>query len=381
MAFKCLFLACSASMLVVVLTGCQPAQPEAEHIRAVRTMQINGQGGTVAREFAGDIRARLETQLSFRVPGKITSRLVSLGDSVKSGQVLAQLDPTDLSLNQQAAKAGLLAAQAQASQAAADFKRFQELSVQGFISPAQLERYQTAQKTADANLAQARANALLQGNQASYSQLLAGGAGVITSIDAESGQVVGAGTPVFTVAYDGARDVVFSVPDNLGATMRAMVGKSGLLKVKIWGSDNWLSANVREVAAAADGATRTLLVKADLVGVQPSEANLGQTATVAFDEVSRIGQGMLLPLQALVECKGKSCVWVLNPQNMTVSQKVVVTAEVSGNQILIAQGLNPGQEIVIAGVHVLSPGQKVKRLKESGKVAGLPVDMSTVVSH
>ncbi len=366
---------------LIALGGCHPAQQEPVPVRAVRTLQLVGQGGTVSREFAGEIRARLETHLSFRVPGKIVSRSANLGDTVKTGQVLAQLDPADLALSQQAARAGLVAAQAQASQAGADFKRFQELSAQGFISPAQLERYQTGVKAADAALVQARANASLQGNQASYSQLLAGGSGVVTSVDAEAGQVVGAGAPVVTVAYDGARDVVFAVPDNLGATMRRMVGQTDQLKVRLWGANQWLNAQVREVAAAADGATRTLQVKAQLVGAVPGDVNLGQTATVAFNEPSRIAQGVLLPLQALVECQGQSCVWVVNPQTMTVSQQKVVTAEVSGNQVVIAKGLQAGQEVVIAGVHVLAPGQKVKRLNDAQAMNSGTASQVAVLTH
>ncbi len=350
---------------LMVLGGCHPAPQESVPIRAVRTLQLEGKGGTVTREFSAEIRARLETRLAFRVPGKIVSRSVNLGDTVKAGQILAQLDSADLMLSQQSARAALVSAQAQASQATADFKRFQELNSQGFISSAQLERYQTGLKAAEAALVQARANASLQGNQASYSQLLAAGSGVVTSIDAEAGQVVGAGEPIVTVAYDGARDVVFAVPDNLGITLRRMVGQSDQLKVRLSGANQWVNAQVREVAAAADGATRTLQVKAQLVGTDLGDVNLGQTATASFNEPSRVTNGVLLPLQALVECQGQSCVWVVSPQTMTVSLQKVLTAEVSGNQVVIAQGLQAGQEVVIAGVHVLAPGQKIKRLNDA----------------
>jgi RND family efflux transporter MFP subunit len=352
-----------------VLSGCGPAQTQPDPVRAVRTLRIEGQGSTVEREFAGEIRARLESRLSFRVPGKMVTRPANLGDSVKSGQVLAQLDAADLALGQQAARAALVAAQAQATQAAADFKRFQDLKAQGFISPAQLERYQTALKSADAALAQTRANASLQGNQTSYSQILADGSGVITAIDAEAGQVMAVGEPVLTLAHDGPRDVVFAVPEDMGMVLRHMVGQSGLLKVRLWGAGQWLSATVREVAAATDGVTRTLQVKADLVGGQLGGVNLGQTATVAMSVPSRAGQGLLLPLQALVEHQGQSNVWVLNPQTMTVKRQPVITAEVSGNLVLVARGLQAGQEVVTAGVHVLTPGQKVKRLSVSQAAA------------
>lgn len=357
--------------LVLTVAGCQKATTEAPPVRAVRTLVIEGQGGAIEREYSGEIRARLESRLSFRVPGKLVSRPVNLGDTVKRGQVLAQLDPTDLELGQQAAKAALVAAQAQSNLASADLKRFQELKNQGFVSPAMLERYQAAQKGAEATVTQARANALLQGNQAGYSQLLADGSGVITSIDNEPGQVVAAGMPVVTLAHDGPRDVVFAVPDDLGPPLRALLARNGAIKVRLWGSSQWMPATVREVAAAADALTRTLQVKADLPAAA-SQAALGQTAAVALNVPSRIGQGLLIPLPALVEQGGKSVVWVLDGKTMTVRPQPVITAEVSGNLVLVARGLQPGQEIVTAGAHVLTPGQKVKRLVAAVTATGAP---------
>jgi multidrug efflux system membrane fusion protein len=353
--------------LMAVLVGCQPAKAPESPVRAVRTLVISETGGTLDREFSGDIRARTETRLSFRVPGKITARQVELGQSVRPGQTLAQLDATDLRLNQQAAQAGLAAAEATAVQAAADLKRFQDLRAQGFISAAELDRHQTNNKNAQAQLTQARAQAGVQGNQAAYGTLTAGAAGVITSVDAEPGQVVAAGQSVVTLAHDGPRDVVFSVPEDMGPTVRPLVGKGGALKVRRWGSEQWVPATIREMAAATDPTTRTFLVKAD---VNRLDAALGQTATVALAVPSRLqGGGVHLPLNALVEQGGKSAVWILDPKTMTVSRQLVTTAEVNGNIVLVASGLRPGQEVVTAGVHVLTQGQKVRRLQVSASAA------------
>jgi multidrug efflux system membrane fusion protein len=347
------------SVLALSLAGCEkPKVPEAP-VRSVRTLVIADTGGMIDREFSGEIRARVESRLSFRVPGKITQRQAELGQPVRRGQVLAQVDAADLRLGQDAARAGLMAAQAQAAQASADVKRFQDLRAQGFISAAELDRHQTALKSAEAALAQARAQSLVQGNQTGYAQLIADAAGVITSVDAEPGQVVSAGMPVVTLAHDGPRDVVFAVPEDMGAVLRPLVGKAGALKVRRWGSDRWVPGTIREMAAAADVVTRTLQVKADVGGL---DATLGQTATVALAIPSRVPQGLRLPLHALVEHLGKSAVWVLDPQSMTVSRQSVVTAEVTGNIVVVAAGLRPGQEVVTAGVHVLMPGQKVQRL-------------------
>jgi membrane fusion protein, multidrug efflux system len=345
---------------LILLQACQQAAQPEEPIRAVRTLRIESSGSSINREFSGEVKARLESQLSFRVPGKLLTRPVNLGDTVKAGQVLAQLDPTDLSLAQQAASAALAAAQAQSAQAQADFQRFEKLKEQGFVSPAMSERYLTAMKSAQAAQAQARANASVQGNQAAYSQLRADGSGVITAIASEPGQVVAAGMPVVTLAHDGPRDVVFFVPDDMGPVVRQLVGQGQAIKVRPWGAGAWSPATVREVAAAADGMTRTLQVKAEVVG---KAVNLGQTAAVSLQVPSRIGQGLLLPLEALGEYQGQSFVWVLDAATMTVKRQMVKTAEVSGNLVLIATGLQSGQEVVTAGVHVLEPGQKVKRLQ------------------
>lgn len=347
-----------SSALLVALAGCSKEAPAPTPERAVRTLLISETGGVMEREFSADIRARTESRLGFRVPGKVARRLVELGQSVRSGQVLGQLDPQDLRLQQDAARAGLAAAEANATQAASDLKRFTELKSQGFISEAELERHTTMARTAEASLRQARAQAGVQSNQTSYAALVADAAGVITSVDMEPGQVVNAGMPVLTLAHDGARDAVFAVPEDLGQAVRGLVGKKDAIKVRRWGTSEWVPATVREVAAAADPVTRTFLAKAD---VGKAGFELGQSASVAFNTPVRVSGGLRIPLYALAERDGKSIVWVLDDKSMTVKPQQVVTADITGNVVLVAKGLNAGQEIVTAGVHALNPGQKVRR--------------------
>ena len=260
-------------------------------------------------------------------------------------------------LGQESAQAALAAAQANHVQARADFERYKELRAQGFIGAAELERRETTLKSAQATLDQAKAQAAVQGNQAAYAALVADAPGVITAVEAEPGQVVAAGTPIVRLAHDGPRDVVFSVPEDKQALIRPLEGKAGALRVKLWGSDTLLPATVREVAAAADPATRTFLVKADLGKV---DVRLGQTATVLLD-TPRTSGVVKLPLSAVFEHQGESAVWRLDPQQMTVQVQKVQVAGAEGNLALIAAGVAPGQEIVTAGVHVLTPGQQVKR--------------------
>jgi RND family efflux transporter MFP subunit len=284
---------------------------------------------------------------------------------VKAGQVLAQLDPQDLKLGQDAARAALLGAQANTDQTVADFKRFKDLRDQGFISSAELERRDTAVKAANAQLEQARAQASVQGNQAGYTALVADAAGVITGIEAEPGMVVAAGTPVLRLAHAGARDVVFAVPEDKVALIKALAAQPGRFTVRLWGAAGApLPASIREIAAAADPVTRTFLVKAD-IGKASGDIRLGQTASVSV-ELPQTAGVTKLPLSALKEEQGRTTVWLVDRASMTVQPQVVQVAGAEGNDAVITAGLKPGQVVVTAGVHVLNPGQKVKMYVDPG---------------
>lgn len=351
----------SLNILVVaaaaLLAGCSRPEPPPEPVRAVRTVTVTAQSAVARLEYAGEVRARTESRLGFRVGGKILRRQAELGEAVRAGQALAQLDPQDLKLGQDAARAALHSAQANLDQAEADFKRFRELRDQGFISSAELERRETALKAARAQLEQARAQNGVQGNQTAYATLSADAGGVITGIDAEPGMVVAAGSPVLRLAHDGPRDVVFSVPEDKVGLIKQLATQPGRFSARLWGNeDTALPATIREIAAAADPVTRTFLVKAD-VGKAP--VRLGQTATV--DVALPPAQGVTkLPLSALKEEQGRTVVWVVDRDAMTVQTRPVQLAGADGNEAVVVSGLAPGDVVVTAGVHVLSPGQKVK---------------------
>jgi len=348
----------AALALGMGLAGCgrkdAPAAPE----RAVRTqvLQVAQAGQTL--EFAAEVRARSETRLAFRVPGKVLSRNVGLGDSVKPGQVLMRLDPADLRLAADAAQAALIAAKANRDQQLADLKRFRELKGQGFISGAELERRESALQAAQAQFEQARAQAKAQRNQTQYAALQADVAGVITSVDAEQGTVVAAGTPVLRLAQKGPRDVVFQVPENQVLALRQLAQHPGALSVRLWGQSESLPASLRELAEAADPMTRTFTVKVDIGAEAP--VKLGQTATVLLTSPKQTGV-VKLPMAALFEAKGQTQVWVLDPATMTVRTQAIQVAGADGNEVVVSAGLSPTQEVVVAGVHALSPGQKVRR--------------------
>jgi membrane fusion protein, multidrug efflux system len=358
-----------AILAATALVACSKTEPAPDPVRAVRTVTIASQTAGGVYEYAGDVRARTESRLSFRVNGKMIKRLVDLGDTVKAGQVLAQLDAQDLRLGRDAARAAAAAAQASFDQTAADFKRYKELADKGFIGPAELDRREAALKTARAQLDQARAQASVQGNQAGYAALVADASGVVTGVDLEPGMVASAGTPVLRLAHDGPRDVVFSVPEDRVAIVKSLAAKPDAFKVRLWGSDATpLPASIREISAAADPVTRTFLVKADIGKAAIDGTRLGQTATVlmALPQVSGVTK---LPLSALREEQGRSAVWLVDRGSMTVKSQDVKLAGADGNDAVITAGLAPGQIVVTAGVHVLNPGQKVKFYVDPGSSA------------
>jgi RND family efflux transporter MFP subunit len=343
-------------LAAALLAACSRNEPQPEPIRFVRTMTVGSDVAGGVHEYAAEVRARTESRLGFRVAGKMVQRSAEVGQRVKAGAVLAQLDPQDLKLSQAAAGAATQAARVNLELAEADFKRYRDLHAQGFISAVELDRRETTLKAARATLAQAEAQGSVQANQAAYAALTATAAGVITAVEAEPGAVLAAGTPVVRLAHDGPRDVVFAVPEGAVAGVRALLGKPGGVKVRPWGSTEALPATVREVAAAADAATRTFQVKAD---VGKADLQLGQTAAVLLD-LPKLAGITKLPLTAVTQLQGKTAVWLVDMGTMTVKAQPIDVAGADGNSVVVKGGVSPGQRVVTAGVHVLTPGQKVK---------------------
>jgi RND family efflux transporter MFP subunit len=360
-AFRPPTLALGAIFMAAALAGCSRSEAPPEPIRAVKVLTVGASSFQSGHEFAGEVKPRVESRLGFRVAGKIIRRQAEVGQHVNAGQVLAQLDPQDYRLAAEAARAQVAAAQTNRDLAAADFKRYQALREQNFISGAELERRETTLKAAQAQLEQAQAQLAAQGNQAQYTTLVADVSGVITGIDAEPGQVVTAGAPVVRIAQDGPRDVVFSVPEDKVAGIRA----GGDVSVRLWSTNTTIEGKVREVAASADPVTRTFPVKVAIEGAnQPA---LGTTVSVVPQSLSLAGaQVIKLPTSALRQEGKGSAVWLLDRQTMTVKSQPVQVATADGNEAVIAAGLQPGMTVVSAGVHVLSPGQKVTVYQEKG---------------
>ncbi|MBC3874566.1 efflux RND transporter periplasmic adaptor subunit [Undibacterium flavidum] len=337
------------------ISGCSKKVEKTEDIRPVRAVQAKLEGSEIFSEFSGEVRARVESRLGFRVAGKIVARKVELGTIVKRGQVLMQLDPQDLLLAQAQSKAGLTAAESNRDLAKAELKRYQELRDKNFVAQAVLESKETAYKAAQASYEQAKAGFSNQSNQAGYTSLIADVDGVVTAIEAEVGQVVAAGTPVVRVAKTGDMDVVVGIPEDKINAIRRMTD----VNVRLWANDkDTYTAKLRELSPIADPVTRTYLAKVSLPD-NAKDVRLGMTATVSFGMKNPLAM-IRLPMTALFQEKNVSSVWIV--ESGAVKLVPVQLGASSGEDILVAAGIQPGQTVVTAGVNLLKVGQKVSIL-------------------
>lgn len=357
--------ALSASMLLcLLLASCSRPVEKVEEIRPVRAMVVAAGTGKTIIELAGEIQPRYESQLGFRVGGKLIARKVEVGTLVKRGQVLMQLDPLDLQLAQSQAKAAVSATESSLALAKAELDRYRELRQKNFVSQALLDAKEAAYKSAVASHEQANAGLKVQANQSSYSTLYADADGVITAVQAEVGQVVAAGTPVVKLARTAEKEVRVSIPEDQIEVLRQVTD----LAVKTWANSNVaISGRLRELSPIADPATRTYTAKISLPRAGP-EVRLGMTATVQFAAPAL--QGIYLPITALVNSKEGTAVWVVESGVVKLVSVQVATA--TGTEVLIAQGLSAGQSVVTAGVNQLRPGQKVSLLGQ--ELSAIPED-------
>jgi RND family efflux transporter MFP subunit len=340
----------------VTLTACSPPPPSGEDVRPVRAMTVAPLAASSAAELAGEVRPRIETKMGFQVAGRIARRLVDVGQTVRAGQTLATLDPADYQLGLAAARAQVAAAQVDRDQQRLDYKRFEELAKQGFISGADLERRKAGLDAAEARYAQAAAQADVSGNQAAYSTLRASLAGVVTGLDAEAGQVVSAGQSVVRIARTDEKEVAVAIPEGQLELLRRISD----VRVRLWAGDRELRGKVREIAPVADPATRTYPARVTLVDA-PASVALGMSANVTF--AAPVAASVIaVPLQALYKDGDATYVWLVDRNAMTVRRSAVTLVNVSGNDVVVASGVAPGDTVVTAGVHLLKPGQKVKLL-------------------
>lgn len=352
-----------ASAWIVVGTACSrpPAEEKAPRTVVVRAVSQATLVPTLT-VYSGDVRARYETDLAFRIGGKIVERRVDVGERVRRGEVLARLDPQDVRLAASAAASRVAAAEADLALARAELERSKSLRGRNFISESALDTQRTAMQAAEARLRQARAESATAGNQTEYASLEADHDGVVVATPAEAGEVVTAGQAVVRVARLDEREVSINVPESRIAELA--VGSRAT--VRLWSApQREYAGTVREVAPAADPATRSYAVR---VSVPRADAalSLGATATVAFAAPSQAQA--VLPLPALTRIDGQPTVWVVDDAS-TVHPVRVEPGEFREGGVVIRAGLPAGARVVVAGVHRLVEGETVRAVDEAAPVS------------
>lgn len=348
--------------LMIAIAGCSKEAPKPPEVRAVTTVQVKVGTRSDNVAYSGEVRARYETALGFRVGGKIVARLVDVGDTISTGQALARLDPEDQQLNEEAARSQLAATRADFEQARAELARYADLLEKKFISEAEFDRRRTDYDVAKAKLDQSEAQLGVTRNQASYTQLRADHAGVVIAVRAETGQVVAAGQAVLMVARTGEKEIEISVPENkLGELSAAKE-----IAITLWAApDKVYRGRVREVSPAADSVTRTYAVRVSVPDADKA-MKLGMTANVYLRGISR-GRMVELPAAAVFKQHGGAAVWVVDANSSQVKAVPVEIARYHEDKVSVSAGLNGDERVVRAGVHKLFEGEKVRVLEEAGE--------------
>jgi len=340
----------AATCLALALSACGSAETPPPVAPKV-LVQPAGAGDAGVTVYTGEIRARHEVDLAFRVGGKIAARLVDSGMMVKAGQPLARLDPADLQLSRQAAQAQVAAAESEFTTAGAERARYADLVAKRFVSQAAFDAKENAFRSAQARLEQARAQSRISGNQAEYGTLVAEHEGVITAVLADAGQVISAGQPVFRLARPEEKEVAIAIPEGRLAELKA----ARQIAVSLWAQPELVMAGeIRELAAAADPATRTYAARIRIVNPAPAVA-LGMTARVILGSPS--SAAIVVPLTAVVTTAKGPQVWVVDDGKAMIRPVEVAAFREDG--AAIASGLKAGEMVILTGQRRLVDGQAV----------------------
>jgi RND family efflux transporter MFP subunit len=347
----------AAIALAPALAGCddRATSATATPVRPVQVQRVTFGPTNENREFAGVVRARYETDLGFRVAGKMVARLVNVGDRVEAGEVVARLDPRDLKLQVESAEAELAAATSNLAQAAADESRYQNLRARGYAAVADYERKKAAKDEAEGRMERAQRALELARNQLAYADLKADADGVITATLAESGQVVALGQAVARLAHRGEMEAVVALPE----TWLDEVRRSDA-SVRLWsGPDRRFSAHLRELSPQADAATRTYAARFTIENPDETVA-LGMTANVVLSHPAEAAVAKV-PLAAILNRGAGPTVYRVDDAGVLERRPVTVS---SFNEVvaLITSGVEDGDEIVTLGVQMLQAGQKVRAI-------------------
>jgi RND family efflux transporter MFP subunit len=340
-----------------LLVGCEEKAPPTAEARPVRTVVVGQRPAGEPVVLTGQVRARTEINLAFRLSGHMIDRTVRVGDQVTPGQVIAHLDDQIQKNTVLQTEALLSAARAQLVEARNTFARQNGLLSKGFASNAQFDQAQQALDSAEAQVKSAEAQVKSAEEQLSYTILTADTAGTVITTGAEAGEVVAAGQPVVQIASDGGRDAVFAVS---GQIIRALPEKPAFTVALTEDTAIGTSGHIREIAPQADPVTRTYTVKVALDN-PPEAMQLG--STVSGTTLLDAPAGMEVPSSAIVWGNGASkAVWVVDTQALTVSLRNVEVARYEPSSVILSGGLQPGETIVTAGVQSLHQGQTVRLL-------------------
>lgn len=325
--------------------------PAAKPVIAAR---LDATRAAAIEKYSGSVHARYESALAFRVPGKIVVRYATLGQRVRCGELLARLDGTDATLERDAAQAALAAARSNLALAQQDLARYATLVRTGAVSRSAYDHQRDQVASAQASYRQAQRQYELRSNQLRYTELRADHDGVITSVDAEAGQVVAAGQSVVSLAWSDGREVYIDVPEN----RIGRLGGAARITVSLWGSARTYAGAVRERSASADPATRTFLVKIAISDPGP-QVRLGATAGVTI-EGSADRRELLVPMTALYHKGAQTAVWIIDPRTRTLVLAPVQVQRYRDGGVVIGAGLQAGEEVVLKGVNELYQGERVE---------------------
>jgi RND family efflux transporter MFP subunit len=347
----------AALAALLLLAGCQAnTAPAPRSERPVSVQRVAFEGKDTSREFVGVVRARYETDLGFRVAGKIVTRVVNVGDRVRAGDVVARLDPQDLALQAESAEAELAAATSNLAQAAADLERYTTLKGKGFASIADFDRKKGANDEAEGRLQRAKRALDLARNQLGYADLKADADGVITATLAEPGQVVAIGQAVARIAHQGEKEAAVALPETWLSEARKTKAT-----VQLWSErDRSFDARLRELSPQADPATRTYAARFTIADADDAVA-FGMTATVTLSRLAdaRVAR---LPLSAILNRGNGPSVYAVD-QTGALALRPVTIASFTESAALVTSGISDGDQVVTLGVQKLEAGLKVRAVE------------------
>ena len=345
----------AAVLLPLALAGCSDEKVSEVPARPVKVMVVPKPVTERALSYSGVIAPRIESTLGFRVPGKITERFVNVGDTVKAGQKIAQLDEKDLKLAENSARASVAAAKTRFDVASDALNRAKFLKPNGFIAQSTVDQRQLEFDSAQSALNSARDQLDQAINATSYALLLTDKDGIVTSVRAEPGQVVGAGQAVITLAHSDDIEASVAIPEQEIIKLNERERAS----ISLWSApDIGSEGKIREIAGAANPASRTYAVRVTITNPVP-EMRIGMTAAVTF-RVPHETPAVIVPVTALAGEGGKTFAFVTNQNAQTVARRDIETGRVSDEGVRVKAGLKPGDILVTAGIQFLKDGMKVR---------------------